>query len=123
MANGLTLNATLAYAGNNVTIAESIVNLAVVVTGNGQNARKGYNAPVADTALPLGSVAVAGGYLFVKNNDPTNFVTIRTGVAGTKITKLLAGDFCLFRMDPTITAPSTSSDTAICSIDYAVFDL
>ena len=56
MANGLTTNFSLAYAGNNVAITEAVVNQTTVVTGNGQNGRKDYSAPTADTAIPLGSV-------------------------------------------------------------------
>ncbi len=122
MANGVTLNASLVYGGNNVVISEATVNLSVVVTGNGQNARKAFSAIVADTAIPLGSVTTPC-WLYMVNNDPTNFVTIKRAVGGATIAKLKPGWFCLLPLDPGITVPSTAADTAPCSVDYAILDL
>lgn len=122
MANELTVSGGFVYAKNNVNINESSGSVLVTVTGNGQNARKGYSAPTTDTALPLGSVTTPC-WLFIMNNDPTNFVTLKRAVAGATISKLKPGQFCLLPLDPGITAPSTQSDTAACSIDYALLDI
>lgn len=123
MANELTLNATLAYTKNNVSISESITNLAVTVGGNGQNALAAYSAPTAATALPLGSVAIPGGWLYIKNTDATNYVKVLTATAGTEFVRLLPGQFFLGPLAPGVTAPATSANTAACIVTFCVFDL
>ena len=123
MANELTLNATLAYSKNNITVTESVVNLLATVTGNGVQALAAYSAPTASTALPLGSVAVPGGWVFIMNTDATNYVKVQTAVAGTEFIRLLPGEFALFRLAPGLTAPALSADTAACVVKYAIFDL
>jgi hypothetical protein len=123
MANELTLNASLGYSKNAATVAEAVSALHATVTGNGLNSLTAYSAPTADTAIPLGSVTVAGGWLFVLNTDITNYVQLKTAVGGTLIAKMLPGEFVYFRMDPSITAPSLMAHTAPCVCKIAVFDL
>ncbi len=124
MAGELTLNSSLGYAKNSTTVNRSVSALAVTVGGNGLNSLTAYSAPTAETAIPLGSVTIPGGWLFLQNNDSTNFVTVRTQVGGEKMAKLLPGEFMELRMPDTspIVVPSTQSDTAPCLMSLAVFD-
>jgi len=122
MANTLTINVSVGYAGNNATVALAVQSLIAAVTGNGLNSLKSYSAPTADTAIPLGSVTVAGGVMLMVNNDMTNFVTVKSAVSGTKLAKLFPGYPVLIPFDPSITAPSTQSDTAPCSVSFCIFD-
>lgn len=123
MANELTLSVSLGYLKNAVTVAEAISALHATVTGDGLNSLTSYSAPTADTAIPLGSVTVPGGWLFVQNTDVTNYVQVKTGVAGTLFAKLLPGEFCILRLDASVTAPSLMAHTAPCVCKIAVFDL
>lgn len=123
MANELTLSASLSYAKNNITVALSVASLLANVAGNGLEALNNYVATTSDTALPLGSVTSAGGYLFIINTDPTNYVTIKSAVGGTPLTRILAGQFALFRLDNSVTVPSIQANTASCIVKYAIFDL
>lgn len=131
MANELTLSGVLAYLKNDTAVNQSVVNLIASAAGPGLVSRVNYSAPTADTPLPLGSVTIAGGWLFIVNNDPTNFVTLKAAVGGQKIAKLKPstgspagqGYFALIPLDPSITAPSTQADTSACNISYCLFDL
>ncbi len=122
MANELVLNMGLAYTKNAATVNEAIVNLQISVSGNGLVSLTAYSAPTSDTALPLGSVT-APCYCFIKNTDATNYVQIKSGVAGTSFSKLLPGQFCVLPLDPGITAPSAQAHTAPCVLTYCIFDL
>lgn len=123
MANELALNLSLVFNKNNITIQEAINSLLITVTGNGLNSINSYTLTTSDTAIPLGSVSSAGGWLFVRNLDPTNYITVKSAVSGTVMIRLLPGEFCIFRMDPTITAPSFQAHTGSCVVQFCVFDL
>ena len=123
MANELLFNVALTYTKNNVTVAESIDKLQATVTGNGLNALAAYTATTSSTALPLGSVAVAGGWLYVKNTDATNYVKLQTAASGTEFSRIFPGEFALLRLAPGLTAPAVQANTASCVLTYCVFDL
>ena len=122
MANELTLNATLAYAKNNVTVNESVQNLQVTVAGNGLNSLTTFTVTTAALAIPLGSVTAAGGWLFVLNTDGTNYIQLKTATAGTIFAQIKPGEFALLRLDPTLTAPFWLANTASCVVKFAIFD-
>jgi hypothetical protein len=123
MANELLLSVNLAFTKNNITVTEAVSALQASVTGNGLNSLAAYSAPTADTALPLGSVSAAGGWLFMQNTDQTNYVTVKVAVGGAIIARLRPGYCCLIPLDPSTTAPSTQANTAICVVKFAIFDL
>src|SRR5215472_6163809 len=114
MANELTLNSTLAYAKNNVTVNESVQNLQITVAGNGLNSLTSYTVTTIATAVPLGGVTAAGGWLFVLNTDGTNYIQLKSATGGTIFAQLKPGEFALFRLDPTVTAPAWIANTASC---------
>lgn len=118
----LTLTTSLAYAKNNVTVSENPGTVSINVGGNGLVSNSSYVAPTASTALPLGSVTVAGGWFFLYNQDLTNYVTVQTGVSGTSLATVKAGEFCLFRLPSTVTAPATQANTNSVVVSYAIFD-
>jgi hypothetical protein len=121
VANQLVLSTSLSYAGNNVTVSETVSYL-LIPTGNGVNSLSSFTATTSAIAIPLGSVISAGGWLFVKNNDPTNYVQVKTSTGGTVFARLLSGEFCLLRLDASITAPAVIANTASCSISFCIFD-
>ena len=121
-ANGLTLNASLAYSGNNATVNTSVVNLVALVSGNGLNSLASVTVPTSAGAIPLGSVTAAGGWLYVRNNDPTNYMQVITATSGTPFAMLLPGEFCLLRLDSGLTAPFWKAHTATVQATLAIFD-
>lgn len=76
----------------------------------------------SEEALVIADVA-AGGYCYIQNMDATNFVSVRQGTGTTDLIKLLAGEFCLFRLHPSSTAPYIIADTAACNVRVLRFDL
>jgi hypothetical protein len=118
----LTLSVSLGYAKNAISLQEQVANFLASVAGNGLNSLISYAAPTADTALPLGSVTSPGGWLFVVNLDATNYVQVKAAVSGAVLAKLKPGYPCLIPLDPSVTAPSTQSNTAPCNIRYCIFD-
>jgi hypothetical protein len=122
MANELSLNSLLTYTKNNVTVQETINSLLVTVTGNGFNSLAAFTATTAAIAIPLGGSAIPGGWLFIRNLDPTNYIQVLTATGGTVFARLLPGEFCLFRLDATVTAPAVKANVASCSITFCIFD-
>lgn len=123
MANELALSCSINFNKNNVSISEAVNSLLATVTGNGLNSIASYSLSTSATAIPLGSVSVAGGFLFVQNLDPTNYITVLTGTSGTAVARLLPGEFCLYRMDPNTTAPAFQAHTGSCLVKFCIFDL
>lgn len=76
----------------------------------------------SEVAITLGDVAT-GGYWFVQNMDPTNFVTIRSATGVTGLIKLLAGEWAIFRTNAGAAAPYAIADTATCNVRFLRFDL
>lgn len=122
MANELALNCSLNYNKNSININESISALLVTVTGNGLNSLSIFTATTDGVAIPLGSSTVAGGWLFLQNLDPTNYVQLLVATSSTVIARLLPGEFCLLRLDASITAPAVQAHTAGCSVKFCLFD-
>lgn len=123
MANSLTVGGSLKYAGNNINIAVAVQSLVVSVAGNGLESLASVTVPTTAGAIPLGTVASPGGWLFVLNKDVTNFMTILTGTGGIAFAKLLPGEFCLLRLAPGLTAPFWKADTATVQAELEIFDL
>ena len=121
MANELALNCSLSYNKNSIAIQEA-AGLLVPVTGNGLNSLSAFTATTSAIAIPLGSSTVAGGWIFIQNLDLTNYVQVLTGTGGTIFARLNPGEFCLFRLDASATAPAVKANTASCSIKFCLFD-
>jgi hypothetical protein len=126
MANGLVLNANLVYTGNNLTVTDTVPTLSVTVTGNGLVSLSSVTVPTTPAAIPTGSLtggAGSGGWIFVKNLDATNYMTIETATSGTAFATLYPGEFCLLRLAPGLTAPFWSAHTATVQAELAWFDI
>lgn len=124
MANELSINNALTYAKNNATVTQTPGTVTATVTGNGLAVNVAYSVPTTSTALPLGSVTSPGGWLWIQNTDPTNYVKIQAAVSGTEFARLLPGDPPQsFRLAPGITAVALQANAAACVVKYSVFDL
>ena len=122
MSNSLVLSTALTYSGNGITLSEYVSSLLVPVTGNGLNSLQSFSATTAAVAIPLGSSASPGGWIYIKNNDLTNYVQVLTGTSGTVFARLLPGEFCLLRLDATVTNPAVQANTSGCQITFCLFD-
>lgn len=123
MANAATVGGSLVYAGNNINLSVAVQALSVSVAGNGIESLAAATVPTTAAGIPLGTVTSPGGWLFVKNSDVTNFMTILTGTGGIAFAKLLPGEFCLLRLAPGLTAPFWKADTAPVAAQFVILDL
>lgn len=123
MANEITVKALLSYVNSAFNIpTESLGIDGVAFTITGKLFVKGtVSVGIAESAIPLGGIGSLGWGVF-KNNDPTNFVSIRVGTGGSKIIKLKPGECAVFRFGVDITAPYWIADTAACIVDYMILE-
>ncbi len=118
MADELTLSATFSYKDGDSEFEDSVGNLGVDVTG--KLIAAGVQAiTTSEVALGLNGVT-AGGMLWIRNLDDTNYVSIRSGTGATNLIRLKAGEFALFRLDAAATAPFAIADTATVNVKYAL---
>lgn len=122
MALTLTLATSLAYAGNNVTVADAVTVLSVTVNGPGLLSLSTVPVPTSAAAIPLGSITAPGGWLYVKNTDATNYMTLITATSGTPFARIYPGEFAHFRIDAGLTAPFWKANTATVQAVIAFFD-
>ena len=74
----------------------------------------------ADTDIDIGSISSLG-FMMLKNLDPTNFVSIKTGQSGTVIGKMLAGEtYGPVRVGSGIANPALTADTAACWVEILI---
>jgi hypothetical protein len=124
-ADPITFLAQLAYnngAGINVTLPQISAPVSTTITGvNFTENTMTVPTTSTGTAIPLGGLGNLGLAMFI-NLDPTNYVEIMTAVSGTKIIKMLPGDYALFRFDPSITAPAAIAHTAAVQLQYLILE-
>lgn len=77
------------------------------------------NVGTSEEALELGDAA-AGGWVMLKNLDATNFVSVRQATGGTNFIRMNAGEFALFRLHSSSSAPFVIADTSACEIEVLV---
>jgi hypothetical protein len=126
MSLSLVLSGSLQYTGNNITLNVGTLSLTASVAGNGLNSENSVTVPTTAAAIPVSSLtggAASGGWLYVKNLDPTNYMTLLTGTGGVAFATLLPGEFFLGRLAPGLTAPFWSAHTATVQATLAIFDI
>ena len=122
MADELTLRASLSFEKGSKDVSLTFSPTTFDVAGgnvlhNVQNV--GF---AAEEALLIGDITV-GGYFIGINRDATNFIEIRPGTGAADLIQLKPGDFCMFRLATTATAPFVLADTAACELEYVIVDL
>ena len=121
MANEIQISAQLLCSKNGSSIACSG---SKTITMAGEPANKTTQIIGTTTeALALGDVS-APGYVYIKNNDATNFVRIGLVTAvtsGNALITLLPGEFALFPTRQTVIY--AIADTAACNVEFAVTSL
>lgn len=121
MANEITINASIAYDDDVVTESTSVTDLKVTLTTQ-KCFRTIQTIATSDTALKLGDIGTLG-FMFLKNLDTVNFVSLKTAASGTIIGKLKAGEtYGPIRVGSGITAPAMIADTAACRVEVFLTD-
>lgn len=115
MAGELSLRATLSFSkgGARVNRSESV---SATVTGDAFS-HETLTIPTSVTLLVEGGDLGAAGYVFLKNLDATNYITV--GLSGQYSIKLKAGEIALFRAAAPIYA---LANTASCILEYIIVE-
>lgn len=118
MANELTISATLKYkkGDRKVEVGKSGIQLDVTGTDFIQKTQT-VGTNVED--LDLGDIGTPG-YMFVRNLNSTNFVSIRHGASGDNVVKVRAGGVALFELASA--DPQAIADTAAVEIEYTIIE-
>ena len=119
MADEITITASLAFTKGGVgsTLADAGLTFDVSGTDYMQGSQQ---VPITTAvALNIGGLT-ALGYLYIKNTDSTNFMTIEGVQNDTPTVKLKAGEVAMFRLNGN--APFVVSDTAIVQADYLLIE-
>ncbi len=115
MASEISVSVSLTFSKGGASISKSDSKL-VDVTGDAFS-HEVQSIPTSNTALVEGAAVGTPGYVYIKNLDATNFVTV--GITASYTIKLLAGEFALFRAASAIYA---LADTASCLVEYVIIE-
>lgn len=123
MANELTLSGlTISFTKANVPSTNVVVGTIQPTVSGTQWMDNTQAVGTSEEAILMGDVA-AGGYCLIQNMDTTNFVSIRQATGAANFIKLLAGEWCVFRLSPDASAPFIIADTGACNVRILRFDL
>ena len=119
MANEITLSASLTFLKGG--IGSSLADTDLTFDVSGTDYFQGTQQVPITTAVALNKGGVtACGYLYIKNVDSTNFMTIEGTQNDTPSVKLEAGKVAMYPLngdDPFVVA-----DTAIVQVDYLLIE-
>lgn len=125
MANELSLTIVMEYlkgARSLTTIGKGFTGILRDVTGADFNWRSQVIGNSTAELLEKGEIGTPG-YIAIKNIEGTNtsnYVTIRNGLSGADVVKLMNGDIALFRL--ATSTPYAISDGNSCEVIYAVIE-
>jgi hypothetical protein len=123
-ANEIQVAGTLSYANASIGIASQTLSVTKYVNISGVNfSALTFSVPTTagGTAIPVSNLSGIG-WLYVKNNDATNYVDIMTATSGTAFARIQPGEFIMLRLAPGITAPAALAHTAAVSIQYLALE-
>jgi hypothetical protein len=120
MANEITNSSSFTVAKG--LISDSLTNSASLTLTGDDYVKATQLIPTSKTAINLGNLASIGEFL-IANNDPTNYVSILSGVAGT--TFLQIGPLCAARgyFASSVTAPAANANTGSVQIAYMIAEV
>ena len=119
MANEITLSCLLSYIKGGVSLNLGKSGLRRDVAGE-DSIHNTQTIGTSEEALQMGDIAAAGGYMYIRNTDSTNFVTLRAGTGEADLVRLNAGDIAIFRLASA--GPYAIADTAAVLVEYAVIE-
>ena len=125
MANELSLTFQITYTPTVANISPVVPGLKTdTVSMTGSRAVTGLQRIViTEEAISFGDVA-DGGYILIRNIDPTNFVELNQTAAPAKYCiRLNATEFAMFRVGGgAANGLVAKADTAICTVQYWLFE-
>ena len=75
----------------------------------------------SEAALPLGGLAGdTRGWMYAKNLDDTNFITLRMGTGAADFVKLMPGEVFMGRL--AADTPWAIADTLACELEYLIIE-
>ena len=116
MANELKIGIVVSYSKSGAKYQRS-EHLEVDVAGDSIGGQI-QSIPASNTALVVPAAIGTVGWVWIKNLDATNYVTV--GLTASYAIKLLAGESTMFRSAGTIFA---LANTAACLVEYMMFEL
>ena len=127
MSNPITAGASLSLNAAGVNVSLSQQNISVAQTGSKYSEQIILTATTSGgTVIPVSGLANLG-FCLIQNLDPTNYVDIMTGLAGSSgvaFARLLPGDPpFLFRFTPAVTAPALLAHTAGCLCQLLILEI
>lgn len=115
MASEIEVRARLTFSKSNTSGG---MDKAGTFTLSGTKYQRGrQNVGTAEEALILGDAA-AGGWCMIYNTDATNFVAVKAATGATPLIRINAGEFALFRLHASASAPYVQADTSAVEIEY-----
>lgn len=117
MANELNLSASLSFSKGGAVVDKALT-ATISVTGDAFSHEILSIAITTPTLLVESASLGTPGYVFIKNLDATNFVSV--GITGSYTVKLKAGEFALFRYAST--SLYAVADTAACLVEYIIIE-
>jgi hypothetical protein len=118
------VNASLAYSNTALGITAptlAIGNLLIAITGKNYQ-RFTMEATTSAVAVPTGGLSNIGWVILI-NRDPTNYVKVLTGTAGTVFGRMEPGEPIMLRIDPSVTAPAVQANTASCLVEGLMLEI
>jgi hypothetical protein len=121
VADELSISLSFELSKGSTEIAERIRDLLIDVAGTHVTHLR-QEIDTSETEIVLGDAGV-GGWFFAINRDDTNFIEIRHAKSAPDLIRMLAGEFCLFRISPDANEPQAIADTAACELEYWLIEL
>lgn len=122
MANEISITASLSATdpADGISVFMSATGLQFTMTGS--EATKFFQSVgTSEEALELGQDIGTPGFIFIKNHDTTNFVSLRRATGEGNCVKIRAGGVALFEL--AATAPYVIADTAACRIEVLLLEV
>ena len=121
MANEITIQLVMSVQNGNFRFNYRPGTLQVDQT-NGRVSGGVQTIGTSSETVTVSSDLTSEGYAVFRNLDTTNFITIGPDSTGqVDFVKLLAGEFAVIPIKPSITIKATA-DTAACDLEYYVLD-
>ena len=121
MANELTITTSLAFSKSgvkDVVVSDCLKNASV---SGGDYVRRTQIIGNSAEALDIGEIGTCG-FMWAKNNGPTDTITLRAGSDGADVISLKASDpACLFRL-ATSTPYAVSNSTSNPVLEYVIIE-
>lgn len=120
MAAEITIRASLVFHKGSGMDGVDPGELSVTMTGS-RYLHGRQSIGTSEEPLVLGEVP-AGGWLWIRNLDATNYVVMKGAAAAVALPRMRAGEPAMFRLDANATAPVLQATVAACLVEYLLLE-